>query len=460
MSLHLQFIQFLGTTTTFWPESPILAGTPMQYPIGMDWFNALLWAAGLPLLGGLALVGVISSLAAGWQLWRWAGAFGICAFLFAGGLNGFSQAWAQSWGDWQNQVSWKNPFLTMMIPQRNMLFLLPAGILLLRQWQTRLSQSAPIMPTWAEVVLYSSLPIFGLHAFLFFTGLLILNIILDADSRWNWFITLVCALPVGSLLVFLVTGRFAAADGIHWNPGWMQGTNGFGFWLLNFGMMLPLMLGAIFYGWKSQPNRPLLINCSVWFILCSHISFSSWEWDNTKLMIWSWIGLLPIVWQYLLEPLRPSIRILILVVLCFTGLGSVLAKTLSHPHYLLVPKDVMNSTIQAVKGISKEERIACRPTYNSPLALLGRPVIAGYEGHLWSHGLPFRAQHAALESFLKGEEGWQEKAEQLRIRHVFWGAPERQQYGDDKPWMVHAHLLYSDGHVRLYQLPPSKKIPD
>jgi len=453
LSLHLQFIQYLSKIQQYWPESPILSGTSFQYPVGMDFFNGLLLTAGMPLLGGLALVGLTSSLVLGWQLWRWAGAFGIFALLFSGGLSGLWYFSSFAPGDWQGEVAWKNIYLSMVIPQRNMLFVLPAGLLLLRQWQQRLSNQPPILPLWVEWLLFASLPLFGVHAFLFFGGFLVFAVFLSSEHRWYWLLLGLGTLPVTTLLLYLVTGKLSAAAGLSWHPGWMQGDSGWSFWVVNFGMMLPLFLGAAIFGWQSRSHRILLINCLFWFAVACLISFSRWPWDNTKLMVWSWLGVLPLIWTYLLLPLRPLVRGLVLAALFFTGTISLFSKVLTQPNYEVISLSELASTKQALKGVSFNAKVACQPNYNSPLALLGRPVLVGYDGHLWSHGLDYARQYSLLEEVLLGKPNWHQHAQQLGIEYILWGSQEKSKYGDRQDWMDACDMLYEDSRVRLYRVP-------
>lgn len=52
ISIHLQFIRYLASGPRFWPESPILSGSPLVYPLGMDLWNSLLLLSGLPVERG------------------------------------------------------------------------------------------------------------------------------------------------------------------------------------------------------------------------------------------------------------------------------------------------------------------------------------------------------------------------------------------------------------------------
>ena len=95
---------------------------------------------------------------------------------------------------------------------------------------------------------------------------------------------------------------------------------------------------------------------------------------------------------------------------------------------------------------------ACLPTFNHPLLLLGHKVVAGYEGHLWSHGIDYTARFAALESLLRGEPGWQTRARQLGVDYLFWGSREQQKYGGPTPWKATAPIVAQGPWGVIYDL--------
>jgi hypothetical protein len=135
ISLHIQFIRYLASCVSFWPESPILSGTPMVYPLGADLWNSLLLLIGVPLEQGLIWAGLAGATMTAWALWRWGGAFAIAALLFNGGLAGFAIFQTGQISDFQSEMAWKNIFLTMFVTQRGLLYALPCGLLLLQAWK-------------------------------------------------------------------------------------------------------------------------------------------------------------------------------------------------------------------------------------------------------------------------------------------------------------------------------------
>ena len=211
LSLHLHFIRYLAAGAPFWPESPILSGTPLIYPLGADFFNSLLSLAGLPVERGLVWTGLIGSLLSAWALWRWGGAFAIAALLFNGGLLGFAVFQSGQIQDFQADAAWKNLFLSMLVPQRGMLFALPAGLLLLRSWREDFFGNGSGVPRIAQFLLYVSMPFFSVHTFLFLSLVLASIFLFQTSSRWRLLVFVLAAVPLATIAVWLVTGGFSAA---------------------------------------------------------------------------------------------------------------------------------------------------------------------------------------------------------------------------------------------------------
>ncbi len=56
----------------------------------------------------------------------------------------------------------------MFVTQRGLLVAIPVGLLLLSTWREEWFRGGkPIIPRWAQWMLYATLPLFNLHAFLF-----------------------------------------------------------------------------------------------------------------------------------------------------------------------------------------------------------------------------------------------------------------------------------------------------
>jgi hypothetical protein len=172
----------------------------------------------------------------------------------------------------------------------------------------------------------------------------------------------------------------------------------------------------------------------VFFGITCFVAFAAWAWDNTKLMLWAYLAVLPALWAMLREQ-KPWVRAAACVLLFFSGAVSLLGGLDgTHTGNTLAREEELDRLQPVLAPFPATATFACLPTYNHPLLLLGHKVVAGYEGHLFSHGIPYQARFAALESVLRGEPGWETRAHTLGADYLFWGSREREKYGVASPW--------------------------
>ncbi len=497
MALHITFIQHLVRGAPFWPENPLLSGAPLHYPLGTDIWNAVLVLAGHPFLEGFILTGVLGSVALTYALWRWGRAFGTAAFLLGGGLAGFAIFAHGQFHDHLEAVQWKNLFLTMWVTQRGLLYALPAGLLLLSWWRDTLTGAGAggrAAPLWIQVLLYAAMPLFNLHAFVFLSVVLASVFLAGRGGRAERgsLVVVVAAFLPATGLVWLVTGGFAAKSLIRWYPGWMQEDGGWWFWLLNFGLWIPLGVwlllrivwwrdeeGPVFdkeghdaaglltlpdeepSGGRAAAARSMR---AAWafcfpamavFALCCLISFATWPWDNTKLMLWSLLVLAPFMWSLLLAALPWWARGLLCFGLFFSG-ALALAAGLDQRHgYQLADRAEWAQVAHAVGRLPAASRVAVVPIYDHPVLLCGQAVSMGYDGHLWSHGHDYGAVQRDLGILMAGEPGWEDAARRLGVRYLFWGRRESAKYPQSfQPWKRGATVLDRSPAGTLFDLVP------
>jgi hypothetical protein len=97
---------------------------------------------------------------------------------------------------------------------------------------------------------------------------------------------------------------------------------------------------------------------------------------------------------------------------------------------------------QALASVPVAERVATASTFNHPVALCGHPIVAGYAGHLWSHGLDATRVQRGLTRLMEGGPGWREEAHALGVRFLFWGPREQRAWPtSQRPWQRQSELL-------------------
>src|SRR5207302_11024159 len=172
LGLHLTYIKTFANGVSLWPDSPIYVYSKLRYPAGIDLFNGILTNLGFDLRSQLAATGLLASLATFYALYRWGGTFAVAGFLFNGGIAGYAFLRTNQFLDYQgtSHVSWKSIPLTMFVTQRGLLYAIPGGLLLLRQWRIKYGsesdQGKQLLPVWAEYIFYATMPLFHIHTFM------------------------------------------------------------------------------------------------------------------------------------------------------------------------------------------------------------------------------------------------------------------------------------------------------
>jgi hypothetical protein len=198
------------------------------------------------------------------------------------------------------------------------------------------------------------------------------------------------------------------------------------------------------------------------FIVCCFVKFAPWEWDNTKLMVWSYLAILPFIWNELLVRWPDWARQFTVMMLFFSGFVSTLGGiNASFTGFPIAQRSELDGVAHAVRGIPVTERFAGAPTYNHPLLLDGRKMVLGYLGHVHSHGLAWEQPAADLDSLLNGEENWRQLADKLDARYLFWGPIEEEKYKDSpQPWKKTTRTVASGDWGTIYDLhSPAADLP-
>src|SRR6266705_760904 len=139
LSLHLTLIKNFANGVALWPDNPIYVFSKLQYPAGIDLFNALLLLVHVDLITGLVWVGLVASLATFYAFFRWGRTFAVAGFLFNGGIAGFQFFQTFKFLDYQggNKIAWKSIPLAMFVTQRGWLYAIPAALVLLWHWRQK-----------------------------------------------------------------------------------------------------------------------------------------------------------------------------------------------------------------------------------------------------------------------------------------------------------------------------------
>jgi hypothetical protein len=499
LGLHLTYIKTFANGVSLWPDSPIYVYSKLRYPVGIDLFNGILTNLGFDLRHQLAATGLLASLATFYALYRWGGTFTVAGFLFNGGIAGYAFLQTYQFLDYQgtSHVSWKSIPLTMFVTQRGLLYAIPAGLLLLRQWQVKYGPDSDqgkqlLLPVWAEYILYATMPLFHIHTFMALSIVLLVLFLTRPASRSPLLKLVAAAVLPAVIFVWLTTDKMHASSILQWHLGWTQNVGELGmpfiwFWLFNFGIFLPLAIGLVgivarqesneLFGRQSFARQPkersakliksiihradnfeLSIDAAylsaavLIFLLAICVKTAPWEWDNIKLLIWAYFITLPILWNRILIRWPVSARVGTCLILFFSGFVSLIGGLAAgRPGYQFANRSEIDFVAAAVRKLPLEARFAGFPTYNHPLLLNGRKMVCGYSGHLWTQGINATEVESTLENLMLGQGDWKKTARELQVRYLFWGNMEKANYGaSTRPWEKQLSLVAHGSWGSIY----------
>lgn len=450
LPLHWSYVSFLAGGASFWPQNPILAGARLSYPIGSDLLAALFVKLGADTGTVLRVTGVVASVVLAFALRRWGGTLAVAAFVFSGGiaLSRFAPGALLRPDDLD--LPWKNVLLALFVPQRAFLFALPAGLLLLWSSREKLLRGRSGLPAAVEGLLWGALPLFHVHTFLVFS--VVYAVWAVGRGRVKAALpSLLIALPLATFAVWQVTDGFAAARLVWWKPGWMMGSeNPLRFLLLNFGLLPPLAVAMLLRPPRGDTTvaRFTLAPALGLFVGLFFVVLAPWEWDNTKAFVWCILLMVGPLSAWLAEKTRVW-RVGLVALLLLPGAPAALGGLLASTPLVVYEEAERASVCAALRDLPADTRVATVQTFNHPVGLCGRALVAGYPGHLWSHGLRADDVQNRLGRIMSGEPDWQADARALGVRYVFWGPRERRAFPfSSRPWAEgkepRAHTAYGD----------------
>ncbi|MEY2546886.1 MAG: hypothetical protein QOG48_2003, partial [Verrucomicrobiota bacterium] len=495
LALHLTYIKNFASGVHLWPDNPIYIASKMRYPAGVDLFNALPVMLHVDLAQSLVWIGLLGSLGTFYALWRWGGEFTVAGFLFNGGVAGFQYLRTFEFKDYQgvNDIAWKSIPLSMFVTQRGWLYAFPVGLLLLWHWRekfysknggttsvssqefgtTQRSSLHVGLPFAAELALYASMPLFHVHTFLALSCVLVF-LFAGGDAAMRRHIALLIggAFIPATFFVWLVSDNFHAGSMIQWSPGWVRNDHTLGrssfidFWFVNFGILMPLVLALVVMCltrfWKTElkpgekfpEDAAFLLPAIAIFLAGILFKFAPWEWDNLKLMVWSYFLVLPFLWTNLISKWSEPVRVGVCIALFGSGFVSLFGGlAASKDGFGLANRGEVDGVCAGAAVLPEEARFASYPTYNHPLLLNGRKVVMGYPGHLWTQGFDYGKVENILRNLMNGAPNWREAARVLGVRYLFWGREEKINYATShRPWETVAPIVSAGDWGAIYDL--------
>jgi len=507
---HLQITASFAYGANFPPQNPVFSGSGFSYHYAADFLAAMFVAAGATLREGMLIVTVALGAGLLTLVHRWtrdltgsaiAARLAPLLLVFGGGLgwlflleearvgeHGLLAAFAASDARYTIQndgiLRFGNPVTTLLIPQRGLLLGMGLAVIVFTLIWHHLDEPAPVPrgPSGRRAalrrlvaqprmlvagVLTGLLPIVHIHTFAVVFGTAFLLGVLFRqwrEGRWRgWAVYVVSAgLVAVPLLAWTARGSQAGLGSFFGlELGWDHGTNNpIWFWFVNTGAFIPLVVLA--FAWRG--DRPLLprklilyaLPFMAWFFVPNVFRLAPWIWDNIKVLVYWWLGSVPLValvlarlWE---QRLLARVGAVALAFVLMTAGGLDVARSTVGQGYQEFDRDGIAFAAMIRERTAPGSVILTAPTYNTPVFLTGRRVFMGYAGYLWANGLPFVDRDRDLRAIYAGGPDAEDTARRYGISYIVAGPQEAREVAPNDAFLARLPLVGQVGEYRLYAM--------
>ncbi len=450
LPLHLAYITSFAWGDNIPPQNPSFAGEKLTYPFLSDFLSAIFLKIGLNFQDMLFIPGFVLTVALYGIIYyftyrltkrRLAAIISPFLFFFSGGFGFyyfFHDLVNTSDSLWHflmhiprdytkiepHNYHWITPLTCLNVPQRAFLFGFPITVLVFSLLYTGIEQknsSLIKVGKWKEFlfagILAGTLPLFHSHSFLAMLMVTIPLGLLFWDWR-KWFFFFMPAFLLSLPQVLYLSGNVDGGSFFKPHFGWKAGKeNVVWFWLKNTGLFWLMIIAgfSVIFAFYRKMSRMGFYTMPffILFLLPNFLLFAPWDWDNIKILIYWFLGMMPVV-AFVLVCLYENKRFKILsrsgfflILFVLTAAGGI-----DVFKYAIAPiggwKEFSTEEIELAKRISAETPADAvflnAPIHNHLVFLSGRKSLMGFPGHAWSHGYrdAYKREHD-IRKMLKGK---------------------------------------------------------
>ncbi len=498
-SAHLTYTNvFVHRPLELWLSGhPLYVGQKFSYPFATNLVSALLMRMGWDVVPAFIVPSIVMTL---WllvvlllfykQISRSVSRayVGVTLFLAGGGLGFYTFFQDVAEFGWQNilyparqatqfeavGLRWYNVITGQLLPQRAFLFGLPwflSVALWLENWRQRHFHGWK----WWRVSLAGVFA--GFLAFVHMHSYIVLVIACAVLALWYWrawkfWLFFAAGAFFPSLLVYsLLYGGEVGVSFFRWYPGWLANSQAFGmnwgwFWILNWGVFLPLAAIGTFL--RKHALSPWIVVGWVLFALANMVLFQPYDWDNSKILTYAYLLLVPAVlhallavwnlWQNQSLFFRRNgqfFALLLFVSLTLSGWIDIwrVSYVEKHSYQMISHEDI--GLASAFRQISEPtDRSLTSDAHNLWLPMMtGRPVVMGYRGWLWSYGIRYDAVQRDVATMYSGGEAAEQLIDQYAVKFVVIDLGAERDWRPNEAYYAERYpLVLSGQYSRVYQV--------
>jgi len=400
-----------------------------------------------------------------------------------------------------------------LLPQRSFLLGLPVGLFLLLtilKW----FQPADAKPPSAVRCFLTGIPaglmmIVHTHTYMV---LVIICLYLSIIHFRHYKSMAAFALGAGlvSLWIFMeLHGKTMSSRMFGWICGWKcdirkEGIYSFvKFWIMNWGMILPLaMWGTIR---MKSCRHPVVITGWLLFLASNVIRFQPWDWDNTKILTWSYLLLvIPVtaaladIWNLLdrrigkgwllflvgnmdrsqpwdwrnsrVQPrsfLLPVGRwigrgtvIVLIIMMTFSGGLEVLKLLEMNPiSFQMWDRSKMDMADKLHGMLNPEETVLTDDDHTNWVSCLaGGQILMGFRGWLWSYGIDYSGCERDIITMYSGRPESEALFRKYHVRYVVLSPSARKNFrASEFLFAINYPVVIRDYDTRVYDVQSNRK---
>jgi len=399
-----------------------------------------------------------------------------------------------------DEFRWGNSLTTLFLTQRSLLLGMPITLVVLGfLWRVFADEETAaenrtftlgLVPPMVVGLIAGLLPLIHLHSLVVLfvvTGFLLLMRL----ERWKTFAVFgagVCINALPAILWSLSGSASSAAEFIDWHFGFdSRDSNIIWFWIKNTGALIPLIvIGAYLYmlpqrrkdAKERKPqkltsnkiriddeplsnHRPNLILFYIpfvfLFILSNVTKLAPWEWDNIKVLIYWFVGSIPLVvialvWMWRQAGAWRAVVGIAFAVLIAAGSIDVWRTVSRQINYRVFEPDAI-VIARRIKAVTPPKSLFLNaPTYNTAVVLSGRQSLMRYTGHLSSHGIDFGERESHVKRIYQGAPDAVGLMSKYGIEYVLISPEERTLVAPNEAFLARFPVVAESGQYRVYKV--------
>jgi hypothetical protein len=517
LPFHLGAIFSFTDGNNFPPQNPSWSGAKFTYPFIADFLTACFVKLGADVKDALftqnlawafSLLVILERFVATLTGSKLAGRVAPALLFFSGGL-GFvwfaKDYWASGQGllyflshlprDYTigDNFRWGNSMVVLFITQRSLLLGLPLTVLVLGfLWKIfaggKVKEGKSEKAVEGERVTFftfslfhfspfiiglfaGTLPLIHLHSLVVLFVVTAFCFVLRSDKwrEWTAFGVGVCIIAIPQLIWAMSGSATESAKFFDWHFGWDKRDENFlWFWLKNTGLVIPAIIAAIYLisrrNAKADSPKPKTKNLLLFyipfaflFVVSNTAKLAPWEWDNIKILIYWFVGSLPLIafalgWLWEKKGLFRVVAAACFVCLIFSGALDVWRTASAQINNKVFDTDAVKIANDIKRKTAANALFVNAPTYNSAVVLSGRRSLMRYSGHLSSHGIDYGPREDDVRRIYQGGGVADILLRKYDVDYVLISPEERDSMRANDAFFAKYPVAAEAGQYRVYKI--------